>query len=107
MAGFKLKPLPRSLSMSIAPPACLSAKSKRIWSSITGEFSLTSENLSILQLALEHLDLADIGRKQLRKDGLTVDGKKNPVIDSVKLSDGFYLRALRQLGLDIVQKGNK
>ena len=69
---------------------------------------MTQENLALLRLSLEHLDLADRGRRQLRREGLTTpEGRKHPALDAIKLSDGFYLRGLRQLGLDVVQKSER
>jgi hypothetical protein len=87
------------------PPDCLSTKSKGIWKAVVNQFELEAEALQTLQVALENLDLADTARNLLRVDGLVVNGKKHPASDSVKLHDGLYLRALRQLGLDVIAPG--
>lgn len=106
--NFKLRPATKRSTLSTAPPRCLSAKSKVIWNSILSEFSLSTENLALLQLGLENLDLANNARELLRTQGLvTSEGKRNPASDAVKLHDGMFLRALRQLGLDVINKGAK
>src|ERR1039457_6165207 len=87
------------------PPAYFSPKTKAIWRAITNEYELEVESFETLRVALENLDLADKARELLRSEGLVVNGKKHPASDSVKLHDGMFLRAIRQLGLDVVAPG--
>lgn len=84
-------------------PKHLSEKAKTLWKSTLTEYELEPEALETLRVALENLDLADEARRLLRDEGLVVNGKKHPASDSCKLHDGMFLRAMRALGLDIVQ----
>jgi hypothetical protein len=86
-------------------PTHFSAKSRKLWKSINAEYQLEVEAAELLRVALENLDLADQARELLRNEGLVIDGKKHPASDAVKLHDGMFLRAIRQLGLDVVQPG--
>ena len=88
------------------PPAYFSKKAKGIWRAITTEYELEAESFEMLRVALENLDLADKARELLRIEGLVVAGKKHPASDAVKLHDGLFLRAVRQLGLDIISPGS-
>ena len=92
--------------MSISKaPNYFTEKSRNLWKSIHAEYELEPEATELLRVALENLDLADKARDLLRTEGLVVDGKKHPASDSVKLHDGMFMRALRQLGLDVVAPG--
>lgn len=91
--------------MGTAAPRYFSAKSRKLWKSIHAEFELQPEASELLRVALENLDLADKARRLLRDEGLVVDGRKHPASDLVKLHDGMFLRAIRQLGLDVVAPG--
>ncbi len=86
-----------------AAPGYFSAKTKALWKAVLTEYDLAPEMLELFRLALENLDLADAARQLLRAEGLVVGGKKHPAADLVKMHDGLYLRAMRQLGLDVVQ----
>lgn len=92
--------------MSISKaPNYFSQKARKLWASINAEYDLEDEAAELLRVALENLDLADKARELLRTEGLVVNNKKHPASDSVKLHDGMFMRALRQLGLDVVQPG--
>ena len=86
-------------------PRCLTPKTKAIWKQVTGKYDLEPDYLEVLRIALENLDLADQARELLRTEGLVVGGKKHPASDACKLHDGLFLRAARQLGLDILPPG--
>jgi anthranilate phosphoribosyltransferase len=86
-------------------PAHFSEKTRKLWKDIHQEYELEPEADELLRVALENLDLADKARELLRAEGLVVDGKRHPASDAVKLHDGMFLRALRQLGLDVVAPG--
>ena len=94
--------------MNKAPktPAYLSDKSKRLWRTIHEGFDLEVDAIELLRVALENLDLADQARNLLRTEGLVINGKKHPASDAVKLHDGMFMRAMRQLGLDVVAAGS-
>jgi hypothetical protein len=87
------------------PPSHFSNKARRLWRSINAEYELEPEAAELLRVALENLDLADKARELLRNEGLVIAGKKHPASDAVKLHDGMFLRAIRQLGLDVLQPG--
>ena len=86
-------------------PSHFSQKSRQLWKSIHADYELEPEAAELLRVALENLDLADQARGLLRTEGLVVNGKKHPASDAVKLHDGMFLRAIRQLGLDVVAPG--
>lgn len=88
-------------------PAQLSAKAKTLWKKLNEQFEFEPDAAQTLGIALENLDLADKARELLRTEGLVVNGKKHAASDSVKLHDGLYLRAMRQLALDVVQAGEQ
>jgi hypothetical protein len=87
------------------PPRHLSAESKALWNQVNGDFELESDALAILRVALEQFDRAQQARKLLAKDGLVLDGKRHPATDVEKTAYGLFLRAMRQLGLDVVAPG--
>lgn len=88
------------------PPAYFSAKAKGLWKKLLHQYEFEPESLETLRLALENLDLADRARELLRVEGLIVVGKKHPASDAVKLHDGLFLRAVRQLSLDVIAPGS-
>ena len=91
-----------TLQLPAAPPY-FSPKSKALWQSILTEFDLADEMCELLRVTLENLDLADQARATLRKEGLTIDGRRHPAADLAKQHDSMYLRGLRQLALDVVK----
>src|SRR5215467_1699147 len=86
-------------------PQYFSEKARNLWKKIHSDYQLEVEAAELLRVALENLDLADRARELLRNEGLVVAGKKHPASDAVKLHDGMFLRAIRQLGLDVLQPG--
>jgi len=97
----------RKTTSAHRPPAHFSKKAKALWKTLNDEYEFQVDALETLRIALENLDLADRARELLRTEGLVIAGKKHPASDAVKLHDGLYLRALRQLALDIVQDGER
>ncbi|MGA9623971.1 MAG: hypothetical protein WBQ65_05845, partial [Bryobacteraceae bacterium] len=91
--------------MGAAAPKYLSAKTLKLWREIHAQYELEPEATELLRVSLENLDLADEARRLLRKEGLVIDGRKHPALDAAKLHDGMFMRAIRQLGLDIVAPG--
>lgn len=95
---------------AIRPPGHFSEKAKVLWRRINSEYLLEAESLELLRVALENNDLGDVARDTLRREGLVItDAKgatrKHPASDAVKLHDGMFCRALKQLALDVVQPG--
>ncbi len=86
-------------------PDHFTKKTKGLWAAIHAQYELEPEAAELLRVALENLDLADKARELLRAEGLVIDGRKHPASDAVKLHDGMFLRAIRQLGLDVVAAG--
>ena len=86
-------------------PAHFSAKAKVLWKKLNEQFEFEPDAVQTLAVGLENLDLADKARELLRAEGVVVAGKRHPAADIAKQCDGMYLRALRQLALDVVQAG--
>lgn len=87
------------------PPKHLSADSKRVWNRIDREYNLTPDAGELLAVALANRDRAEQARELVDREGLVLDGKRHPAVDVEKQAYGLYLRALRQLGLDIEPPG--
>lgn len=87
------------------PPKHLSAESKRMWRRIQQEYELTPDAAGLLRVALENFDIGEQARKLIQAEGVVVDGKRHPATDVMKQANGLYLRAMRQLGLDIAPPG--
>ena len=87
-------------------PKHLSAESKRTYRRIATEFDLGPDAENLLRLALESWDRAQQARELVRAEGLiTKAGRRHPAIDIETSSYSIYLRAVRQLGLDILPPG--
>ncbi len=86
-------------------PQHLSVEMKRFWRRAVSEFELESDALLILRTACEAWDRAQQARVAIAKDGLTVNNRRNPCIDIEAQSQSLFLRAMRQLGLDIEPTG--
>jgi phage terminase small subunit len=62
-----------------APPAHLSADSKKFWRWAVDAFEMEPHDLKLLRLACENLDGAEASRQQVEKDGrIYLDGKGKP-----------------------------
>lgn len=87
-------------------PKHLSPESKRTYRRIANEFDLGPDAENLLRLALESWDRAQQARELVSKQGIiTEHGKRHPAIDIEHNAYGVYLRAVRQLGLDILPPG--
>jgi len=87
-------------------PKHLSADSRRIYRKIAADYELTEDSGLILQAALESWDRCQQARSEIAKgESLLVDGKRNPLIDIERQAYSLFLRAFRQLGLDITPLG--
>lgn len=96
--------MPRILKSDTAPRH-LSAEMKAFWAEIMAEYELEVDARLILRAACENWDRAQQAREQIAKDGLLLDGRRHPAVDVEKQAYSLYLRAMRQLGLDVVAPG--
>lgn len=86
-------------------PRHLSAEMRRFWGRILADFELGDDALVILRTACEQFDLAQRARVEIERDGITLNGRRHPATDVQKTATGLFLRALRQLGLDVEAPG--
>jgi phage terminase small subunit len=87
------------------PPRHLSLQAKRFWRAVCSEYELECDALLILQTACEQWDRAQQARELLAREGLVVDGRRHAGVDIEKQATGLFLRAMRQLALDVVEPG--
>jgi hypothetical protein len=74
---------------------------RAFWKRTLEEFELEADALLILRTACECFDRAQQAREAIAKDGLVSAGKLHPAVGVEKQAYGLFLRAMRQLGLDI------
>jgi phage terminase small subunit len=86
-------------------PSHLSSHSKKTWRRIQKQYDLTPDALDILRCALENFDQAQQAREIIAAEGLIVNGRRNRACDIASSAYSLYLRAMRQLGLDIAEPG--
>lgn len=87
-------------------PAGLSAEAKAIWAQVWREFDLEDSATIVLRLALEAFDRLRECQAVLRCDGLTTTDRfgqqrGHPLLATERDSRGAFLRAWKQLGLDL------
>ena len=87
------------------PPEHLSRSAKKLWREIDGEYFLGPESLPLLETALSNWDRVREAREIIEKQGLTLgEGeriRRHPACDLEKQYYSVFLRAWRQLGLDV------
>jgi hypothetical protein len=83
-------------------PAHLSPESQQLWSAYLSTWSFDLGGMVVLQIALEALDSLRGAQAAIERDGLTVAGRAHPAATVAKDSRQAMLRALRQLGLDVI-----
>jgi phage terminase small subunit len=88
------------------PPKHLSLAARRHWARITKDYELTSDAAMLLETGLANWDMAQDARKLLRKEGMVLNGKRHPAIEIQKLGDSLFMRAMRELGLNISDPGD-
>lgn len=111
--GIKVPPIrnqPATYTESAAtdPNGCplyFSAEMRQFWARVVDEYELESDALLILRTACEAWDRAQQARKAIQADGLILNGRRHPGVDIEAASQNLFLRAMRQLGLDIVGPG--
>ena len=90
---------------SFSPPKHLTLEARRFWRRVNAEYVLTPDGALILQVAAENWDRAQMAREQVTREGLTLEGRRHPACDVEKVAYGLFLRAMRQLALDVVPPG--
>ena len=88
------------------PPQHLSTKSKRLWRSVLADYELEKRHEAILGTAREALDRMRQAQAQLAEDGLTTVDRyggvqAQPAVAIERDSRNAFLRAMRELGLDL------
>jgi P27 family predicted phage terminase small subunit len=105
MSALKANLRPVEPAAHPRPPRHLSPETKRWWRAVTEAFALEEHHLRLLQLACESWDRAQEARRAVQKDGLCVEGrfgpKSHPALAVERDSRTSFMRALRELGLDI------
>ncbi len=87
-------------------PANLSSDARRHWNRITAEYELTSDAAMILETGLASWDMGQQARELLRREGLVLGTKRHPALEILKMADTTFLRAMRELGLNISDPGD-
>jgi len=88
------------------PPVHLSLEARRHWNRITAAYEITADSAMILETGLANWDMAQEARELLRREGMVVDGKRHPAIEIVKQGNATFLRAFRELGLNLAPPGD-
>ena len=86
-------------------PGHLSGEMRAFWKRVIAEYELEGDALLILKTACEAYDRAQEARTLIAKDGPVVNQRRHPAIDIESKSQSTFLRAMRQLGLDLVDTG--
>ncbi len=87
------------------PPAGLSAEARKLWSDVINEFELPAHAAKTLHVACQTLDRLRQSQKAIAADGIVIDGRQgprpHPAIAIERDSRTAFLRAMRELGLDL------
>jgi P27 family predicted phage terminase small subunit len=86
-------------------PAHLSQEMKRFWKRVNEEYELSRDCLLILKTACEANDRAQQAREIIATEGLIVNNRRHPASDVEAQAQSLFLRAMRQLGLDVEPTG--
>lgn len=89
----------------MTPPKHLSAESKRTWRRVAADYELDGNAAMLLEAALVQWDRASEARRLIEAEGIILAGKRHPACDVEKQAASLFLRAWRQLGLDIAPPG--
>jgi phage terminase small subunit len=87
-------------------PTNLSNAARLHWQRINREYELTPDAAMILETGLQNWDMGQDARALLRKDGLVIGTKRHPALEILKMADTTFLRAMRELGLNISDPGD-
>ena len=88
------------------PPKHLSKHAKRHWDRLVREYELAPDAALILQLGLENWDMAQQARQLIREQGLILNGRRHPAAEIQKNGDALFMRAMRELGLNLSGPGD-
>jgi len=87
------------------PPDGLSAEAGKLWTDVFEEFELPPHAAKTLHVACQTLDRLRQAQAALAADGITLDGRQglrpHPAIAIERDSRTAYLRAMREIGLDL------
>lgn len=89
-----------------AVPKHLSREAKRHWARLVKDYELSPDALLILQVGLENWDQAQAARALIREQGLIVNGRRHPAAELQKNGDALFMRAMRELGLNLSEPGD-
>lgn len=95
------------MKKTIRCPKHLSTEARTIWKEILSEYDIQdSAGLRILRVSLESFDRAQVARKQIDKEGMTVTDKFNqvkphPLLPIERDSRAAFLSGLKCLNLDL------
>lgn len=78
---------------------------REFWRRVVSDYELPSDALLILRTAAEAWDRAQQARLEIAQDGLVLNGRRHPAVDIEAQSQSLFLRAMKQLGLDIEPPG--
>ena len=93
------------------PPKHLDAAGRAYWRAVLRSYELEDHHIAILATACEALDRAAQAREVIQKVGILIAPKsggivrQNPAIRVEKDAQLVFLRAQKELGLDIEQAG--
>ena len=86
-------------------PTHLSDESAAWWAEVPEAFELEAHHFAILERACEAMDRLRQAQDAIGRDGITVEGrfgpKAHPAISIERDSRTAFLRAVRELGLDM------
>jgi len=86
-------------------PLYLSAEARRFWKRVNDDYELEPSALLVLKTACEAHDRAQQARRLIANEGMILGSRRHPATDVEATAQGLFLRAMRQLGLDIEQPG--
>jgi P27 family predicted phage terminase small subunit len=94
------------------PPKHLSPATRRWFAEICEQYSFESHHLRVLQAAAEAWDRCQAAREVVTAEGLIVstrlgERKPHPAISVERDNRLAFLRAIRELGLDLDQPGGR
>ncbi len=107
MRPHKLEAPPLRAVKTPSPPSGLSAEARKLWSDVLAEFELPAHAAKTLLIGCQTLDRLRQAQKVLADQGITIAGRQgprpHPAIAIERDSRVAYLRAMREIGLDIAE----
>ena len=86
-------------------PMHLSGEMRKFWKLVNDDYDLERSALLVLKTACEAHDRAQEARRVIAVEGMIVNNRRHAATDVEAQSQSLFLRAMRQLGLDIEQPG--